>query len=431
MKKILIPIGYKQRELNYLSLLATFLETANFEVKLMYSNFEVYEQIYTWQPNIILLGQVNQPENIQIAQYAHDSQIKVVVLNCEGTYDLTKPVVMFGKKLNSFVDLLIVWGKQHYQDALQTTNLPAKKISLLSTPKFDFYKKSLLTYYQQKKSYPKLDKTKKTICIATSFVSADETWEQIKHIHAYQQLGQQKVEKKILAHQQLRDKFIELANELAKTKQFNLIFRPHPLENKNYYLGKLKSKQIIFDNLIDPVELFSNLDVLIHRNSTLACEAWMNQVLTLSFDPIYNADQGLGEVVKHEQVFQQQNRLIKFLLKQNFKVSAAMKQKQQAYLLNWFGFKQSEKKLSAQKIAIKLSQLKIDQPQKIWHVNLLISFTLKILQKIFRKQNAYEIIALIKGKKYQRLMSTLVIAPAEVTTKKKLYQKILANKNVK
>lgn len=424
--KILISIGYKKRELEYISILSVFLEAAGFEVKVQYSNFELFHTIFAWQPDILLLGQVNQPENIAVAEYAHQSGVRVAVLNCEGTYAVDQPIMRFGKKVDHFLDLLLAWGEQHAMDAPKHSDTNPKKIVITGTPKFDFYKKPLLSHFKKKKYYHKqLQPRKKTICVATSLASADVTWEQIKHVPASQKLGKKKSEARIQCQKDLRDAFIELARTLDQSKQYNLIFRIHPLENSTYYRNKFHGTNIIFDSTAKPIELLSSVDLLIHRTSTLACEAWMSAVPTLTFDPIFNRDKELSEIVTFEPVYHQQTKLVADLQKVIPQIKPALQKKQAQYLYRWFGFERTGKELAAQKVTRALLSLQPQAKRHLYHPNLVVYWALNTVRQLLGKAYSYQVIGLFKGQEYLKNMDELIIKPQEVRRKVNQYRHLL------
>ena len=430
-RKVLITIGYKKREFEYLSLFAAFLTEAGYEVRLLYSNFEIYYQIFQFQPDFIILGQVNQNENIAIAQYAKRSGTKIIVINQEGTYHEIHDnlCMLFGEKCNDYVDTQIVWGLQHLKDISRYSNIDSSKIYVCGTPKFDLYHPKIFTYFKHHPPYQsKLDLNKKTICLATSFQEADSVWANVENNIAYQELGQKKFEESVKYHKILRDNFISLAQQLVATNQYNIIFRPHPLEQDTYYQNKIAdSKNIIFDNTINSAELFTVTDLLIHRTSTLATEAWIVGIPTISFDPIKNIDNTMLPFTRNEHNLNTTNQVISFL--ENWSkvkpIQDQFKTQKWQYLERWYGLHPKQKSFSAQKI-IKVLNIQTCQPKKkIINKYIFTFLILNFLRRFLRKRYIYEVLGILKGKNYLNIMKANYILPVEVNTNLKKYLKLI------
>lgn len=430
-KKILISIGYKKREFEYQCLFAYFLEQVGFDVKLRYANFELYSTVFTWQPDIVVIGQVNQQENIDVARYAQRCGAYVVVLNTEGTYDDRGEVYRFGKETNDFVDILIAWGKKHKEDALKFSNIDSRKVIVAGTPKLDMYRPQLASLLLVKKPYQdRLDPKKKTICVSTAFPSTEMSWEKIKDNLVYQKLGRKMVELRTRGQQKSRDTYIELALLLAKQDRYNVIFRIHPLEQPQYYRECLQhEKRIIFDNEIIPAKLFTVTDLLVHRTSTLGTEAWITNVPTICLDPLYDEDREMMPFTNYEKIFHTIPEIVIFLDKhKNLNFPDKYKKEKEEYLKYWFNYVKSDKQLSSKKIALILKQLPDRKKHRVWHNNVGISFGLAMLALLLYKKYPYEIIALRKGEKYRQIVEENYILDEEVKEQIKQYHRLIRMK---
>lgn len=426
MRKILITVGYKQRELSYVSILVAVLQKAGFVVRVRYANFEVYHEIFSWQPNYILLGQVNQNENIAVAQYAAQCGVKVVVLNCEGIYNSHELVVRFGSNISSYVSVLLAWGKQHAIDAVKTTGLPAKRIIITGTPKFDIYKKTFSNFFlKSKPKISQLQSSKPVICISTSLTIADSPWSQVAHNVVYKEKGRASFEERTARQRLLRDEFIALAKNLSETKKFILLFRPHPLESTAYYIQAFKDhKNVVINNTLLPLHLFSYISLLIHRSSTLATEAWMHSIPTATFDPIDNIDKNVFDFTAIEPIFSTKEAVINWVVDENYKQknnANAIKK----FLTNWYDFDMNNAELSASKILAVFKKLKPAKPKPQLHSFVLIFYILTLFRFILGKNYVYEVIAMFKGKDYLKNMQELYITDAEVVAQVRPLQKLL------
>lgn len=425
MKKVLITIGHKKRELLYLSLLAAELEKNNFEVKILYSNFEVYWHIATWKPDILLLGQVNQNENIAVAEYASKSGTVVAVLNCEGIYDPKEKITRFGSHINDIVDILFAWGKQHYLDAIRSTDISPEKVFITGTPKFDIYKPPLRDYFKKTPVKNKKYSDKKTICISTSLTMIGVKWSQVKHNVIYKRQGKESFERHTILQKRIRKELIALAKQLACSGKYVIIFRPHPLEPVNYYKSQFAHDSLItVTNSMIPLQLFSVIDLLIHRSSTLATEAWICNIPTASYDPVYNLDGNIVDMSLIEPLFHSKASLIKWI-DDGYTFSSVVHQNRLQYLKDWYSIDEHDTETAARKITKVFSTIEPKRKKLTFHLFLLIYCMLSVMKTIFIKEYIYEVIAVIKGDEYLTKMRELFITDSETTIYKRAFSLLL------
>lgn len=431
---IVISVGHKRREFEYVSFLAAFLELHGYHVKVVSANFEVYGVLWRELPDIFMVGQVNQDENISAAKFAHALGIKVVVLNCEGTYDDTQVVRRFGDKVNSYVDVLIAWGKKHEEDALKFSDISANKIFVCGSPKFDFFVTSIYQQIVRKLTHSK--STKKTICISTAFSTAENTWEEVKNNAVYRAIGEKKVKLIINQQRKLRDAYIALAIQISQLPNWKVVFRTHPLEDVTYYQEKLaKHSKIIFDNVTPSSQALSTFDLVIHRTSTLALEAWCAHVPTASYDPIKNADGEMLQFTAFNPIFYSEKEIIDHLKKEDFSIPSHVKQKRAEFLQYWTGVETIKPRLASQTITQVINQLiknsKLSD-SKVWRrvkgcldLYLTINFMIWLIRTILGYRYSFEVIALFKGSSYLKKAKNNYITSSEVFLKKKFYKKII------
>ena len=425
-KKILVSVGYKSRELEYLSVLTLHLQRAGHEVVLQYSNYEFYAKVWWWQPDVVILGQVNQAENIAMAEYAVASGAHVVILNCEGTYHPEKVVRRFGQQSNHCVTIMTAWGQQHAQDAPRFSDIPPEKVVITGTPKFDLYAKPLEKYFAKHPPYRALlHKRRPTICVCTSFASADDNWEHVKANHVYAAVGKEQSIKVIRGQQQLRDDFIRLALMLHQEGKYNIIFRAHPLENHQYYRDRLPATQkgFVMDTSVPPAQLFSVLDLLIHRTSTIATEAWIAGILTVSLDTIANDDWEMLPFTKHNLVFSTVERTVTYVQKHDFRRRGKdpLLQKKRDYLCHWYNLCQKQQPLASEKVTDLVTGLPAQPRRRVFHRLLAVNAALFLGMLLLRRKRTYEVIALLKGAAYLHVVRANDISPQEVARRVRFY----------
>ena len=429
MSKILLTYGHKKRDFENLCLLAAVLEKKGFTVKLQYSNFELYSSLFFWRPDFLFLGQVNQNENIAYAKYAQQLGITVVILNCEGTYDETKYDHLFGSP--EYFDFMFAWGTQQKSDLVKIDHIPVKKIITTGTPKFDVYHPRVFESNLYPKPYQEfLNPHKKTIVIATSFPLAETAWKQVAQNLAYQELGQHQFEEIMTSQQELRKQYIRLAIELSKLNKYNIVFRIHPTESSHFYGQKLKKiKGVIVDNNVSTPCLFKVSDILIHRTSTIATEAWIKNIFTISFDPLPGKQTDLFPFTQLDLRFKDCAKLVDFLNQsKTFKAEKQLAQRRD-YLQRWYSLRIDDADLAAERIAQVIGEKfkKNQAPVRnfVFRYEIFVVFLLNICRSILRKKYLYEVIGIMKKEPYLSLMKQNFCTELEVNERKQAFKQVI------
>jgi len=407
MKKILIVFGYKNREYEYLCLLKRFLQKKGFLVKIRYMNFECYHEVFVWKPDFVILNQINQNENIDFAKFAKLCGIRICVLNAELLWSNERIKIKYAPDCNDYVDYTIEAGDKSKLEVIHKySNLDENKIKMLGTPKLDIYlpiiKKNLhiaSPYVHQ------IDRSKKTVCICSSFHPADLEWQKVKHNIVYQKIGEKNVNEFARLYTLTRAQYIQLGKDLVKQGRWNVIFRMHPLENPQFYIEQFRDTQnIIVDNTIRPSQLFKIADLIIHRSSTLALEAWTSDVKTISFNPVPNDLIPLDSFTNFEQVFFTKDALLKYFPRiMKNKIMAYKQHDRKKFLKQEFGFVKVSNISASEKIADFLATINIFPKKSIFHPYIIYYYILNSIRVICLKKYIYEIIGFIKGKEYMRI----------------------------
>lgn len=407
MKKILITFGYKQREYEYLLLLWSYLQNKGFAVRIRFMNFECYYDVYSWKPDFVILSQVNQNENIEFAKYAKKCGSRVIILNAELLFSLDRMPIRYASDSDKYVDYTIEGGNaEKYRRMVKFSHLHKDKIKMLGYPKFDVYLPTVRNKLEINRTYGyKLDGTKRTVCICTSFPEADTQWKEVKNNVAYKHFGEQKVRGMFRYQYRMRQLYIKLAKSLLRLKKYNVIFRVHPLEPRDAYIKTFASDPgLIFDNTVSQSDLFSVTDFLIHRTSTIALEAWMMNVPTATYEPIENELMPLNRFTKYEKVMRSQQALTDYLagyFSKNSRPSFSVLQR--GFLKDEFGFMKNSPLSASERIAAFLSRCSVDKKKKtVIHRYVLIYILFSFLRLLLGRNHVYEVIGLVKGDEYMR-----------------------------
>jgi len=408
MKKILITVGYKKREYGYLRLLKKFVSKKGFDVRIRYMNFECYHEVFSWKPDFVMLSQVNQSENIEFAKYAKRTGAIVLVLNAELLFTDSSIRLKYDRDCNNYVDFTIEWGSMNKLDLLtRVSHLNREKIKILGAPKFDLYMRSEENTHQDLLPYTgRLNKSKKTVCFCTSFDYWNASWEWVKDNVGYKEGGKKAFDFLVQTNKQMARDYVVTAKQLARTNKYNIIFRNHPLEDPEFYLSELKNvKNIIFDNKVSQKSLFRVVDLIVHRSSTIAVEAWIYNIRTVTFDPINDSRSELFSFTRLERIFHSRGPLLDYIHR-----SLHLKRKpynfmsHKKYLMEEFGFVRNGKSTSSERIANFLETVPLKKKQFAIHLYVMYFYILSIAKLVLFRKYIYEVIGLFKGKTYLTIM---------------------------
>ncbi|NOQ56144.1 MAG: hypothetical protein GQ477_05065 [Nanohaloarchaea archaeon] len=193
MKKILIDVPNRKRDIFCLTLLKMYLEKKGHDVKLVDGLKDNFFQLFTYLPDVIVLGQVAEIHGAFLARYAKTLGISVIVLRTEGGC-ITKNTLVslcsprYTKSFDKAIDLEFVWGPKFADIFIEESKIKSEKVKVCGSPRFDIYSKPFSTLILSKKDFIKkykLDYKKKIVVYASNLAIASLDLKNIKNHKDY------------------------------------------------------------------------------------------------------------------------------------------------------------------------------------------------------------------------------------------------------
>ena len=107
-------------------------------------------------------------------------------------------------------------------------------------------------------------------------------------------------------------KFIDLIEYLSKKLiNKNIIFRPHPTENVQFWIDKLKkfkNVKIVQHGILSP--LIHDSEVIVQNGCTSSLEAFISNKKVIDFNPIKNKGNKFGEFTKEFAIIAKTNKQV-------------------------------------------------------------------------------------------------------------------------
>lgn len=243
----------------------------------------IYYFLNKIQPEVVFISQIQETVTRNIAKYVKKSGGLLCVLPVELSYSNTNLFWLFNKRLsyNRYVDLYFTPGKRMHQDLVNNTNISLEKLFIVGSPKIDLLNTNFMSRKEFCKKY-KIPNFKKNIFIYTTFYAGCGDY--IKSEKAFK--GNVKKTMRIYRSiEETKKVFLKSIENLAKDfPNFNIIVKPHPLEDMSAYLFINNINLFIITN-----DFFNNtiksIDLAIHWNSTIATECWLSGKKTLQYFP--------------------------------------------------------------------------------------------------------------------------------------------------
>ena len=303
-RNIFFPIEIIKRELDYKMLLACLILEKNQEA--IIGQHDRIEKIMLKSNNGIYIGKnimrsirelwVNNDE-YSIFNRIKKNNISIVFLDEEGgvypgDHNRIKDILDYRMDVNLLHsdDLVCAWGdfqSEHYNKRLKTNN----NCRILATGhiKFEFTKSNYFGYYKEK-SDEYLRKYGSYILIDTHFSLANNVYgisDTFTIRHGYGPTIEEKLKlTRYWADHQIKIAyFVTLAKQISvKFPELNIIFRPHPSEDFNYYNSIFsKIDNVFVENEGEVVPWILGAKCLIHDHCTTSIEAHMMKVPVINY----------------------------------------------------------------------------------------------------------------------------------------------------
>lgn len=292
MKKILIVVDHKHRDLASLSHIGYHLEKRGFEVSYC-AVWKETHKIKNFCPDVVVLPKPIY-RNYSVAEWRL-SKKRIVVVDVEGNLQ-SKNFGFLAPKI--YPDLYFYWNdiffkkqQDHFTRYQNHLSGEIPKMMILGCPRIDFHHESFKKYFEPKDkilSRLKLSNKKKIITISTVSGNADMS---LKDRELMQSKLNLRNTNPYNFHMQannclkLREITIELIKELATSKNLQIVIKPHPNENPEFWEKSIKKNNFNFVRIMkgEPIESLLNIsDVHISHNvCTTTFEAMLRGIPAL------------------------------------------------------------------------------------------------------------------------------------------------------
>jgi surface carbohydrate biosynthesis protein len=426
MKKIIISVDHKWRDLPSNVLLKKFLEHYGHEVHIIRAGFEEPFVIGTKADMVIMIHllDVNHQE---LAKRLQKAGVHVVLMPTEGipTLDFYRKFASGAFNDLSGVSLQFVWNNEVKNLLVTNKTISEDKIKVVGCPRFDFYRLPLLNHLMNKDSFCKqynLDPSLKIVTFATNFTQAQFFSKNSQFlIDDANRLGYGDVlsQSSISLYEMskrdsdsrdiLFDAFIRLVED---TKDVNFLLKLHPSEDHQYYINKLENAYFHLKKRITIIanqyiwDVIFVTDVLIKRSCTTGVEAWMLNKptieLSLNSDEWYFSEEhASGSYIARN--YSDLKKHIDFYL-QGGSVSVTLNLNRQKFIDKWCYSVDGYRTLNYAAEVTKL--LKENSPQKNIKFNLrkwIIYASLRYSRYLVHDLKIYELKSYLSGKKIDKL----------------------------
>lgn len=304
MARILIPVDHKWRDLPGTAFLKLVLEKKfGHEVLICRQGHELLFCV-NHRPDCVIFPHVYDDAKVEFARKARAMGIRVLLYPTEGIPSARYVDEYFSGKFTDLtnVDFQLCWGERARKIHLDYLTLPAEKLEVVGSSRFDFYRAPLNRVIPDRAGFMTkfgFNPEWKTILWTTNFAKAS-IYEMNKG-HYFRDLQQYKAEKNVFSDVE------EVALKDAATRNitadfirrlcdegihFNLLVKPHPMESPDYFrevLGTLptahtRSALALGEYIWD---VLHHADMVVQRSCTTGIEAWFlgKPVLEMQVNP--------------------------------------------------------------------------------------------------------------------------------------------------
>jgi surface carbohydrate biosynthesis protein len=308
---VVILVDDKKRDLNGCTLIARHLRDLGVETKL--EPLEAFRAVLAaYRPGMIIFNHLTASHLAAWSRRLADMGVLTAVLPNEGIiYDEGQMRFMAGRYHNdAHIDYYFCWNEPHRR-ALIEEGLEADRIKVVGVPRFDFYFRPWSQIYEFKN---RRKTTRPRILVCTNFQLA-KFWELPRSEGERIFAPWAKVIpllrdywRGIGAHWRSRTRFLEYLNALVESDKFEVVLRPHPREQLEFYekwiapLPPEKARHVDYQPTIDISTLILDCDLEIScETCTTAIESWIARKPTVELiferDPMwYRAEHAAANV---------------------------------------------------------------------------------------------------------------------------------------
>ncbi len=300
MKTLIIPLEIKHRE--YLGgIILAYFALKNGWTVYFGQKSQIFPFINTlpksiWYLKSIVPGEIQNLKKIK--KYGH----KITTLDIEGlilSNGKFGALKRYSEKTIELTDKIFFWGfESHFNPVYNVFNSIKNKSYVTGSPIVDSWKieKNKINFNNRK--------YKNNILISVNFARADPKFKKVrkeyenyfsgldnyppKEINQYKKLLDNEYKLKELSYNHFKEIIPKLAD---KFNQFNIVVRPHPEENINFWKNFLKKyKNVSVNNQETTSKQLLECDYFIHFNSTMSVQSCFFEKYTIMYNPIKDLD---------------------------------------------------------------------------------------------------------------------------------------------
>ena len=287
MKTVVIFVDSKSRDLMGDALIAHHLQKRGYRCIL--ESLEAWRAcLGAWKPDFILFNHLNASHLGIFSQQLKSMGVLTGILPNEGIFHVAGDLDYSSKKqfADARCDRMLCWNKTHH-DALIENQFcdDPNHIIALGVPRFDFYTAPWKTLYENKGHFTS---ERKKILINSNFPIAhflDGPKEEMERFFTqWSDISDEFADYRQAVEDNHwgRTNFLNYLSQLVKEDRYELVVRPHPRENLNFYLdwydslGEEEKKYVHLGHEANITELILACDVEIScENCTTVLEAWI------------------------------------------------------------------------------------------------------------------------------------------------------------
>lgn len=281
---VALPIEVKNRELDGKLLLASYLATNGYKVAIGRIG-QIKSGVDLINPDIFFaVDGFNTKSKENLFSMLNKNRVRIMLLDTEGGVFTSEEA--YQKRLSNnilkYIDDYLAWGNKA-ANAFPKKEFPEVSIHITGNPRFDlltkdhrdFYRPDVLKIAGKHGSYT-------LFCM--NFTSVNPVDKNVKK-NTIKRLGLET--KKV--NELKRETFSEYLNaiDMLADQGYNIIIRPHPSENHEYYIrryNELENVTVCFEG--DSVPWILASEAMVHCNSTTGIESILLNKPTCSYNPV-------------------------------------------------------------------------------------------------------------------------------------------------
>ena len=348
---LLIPLETTSRELLYKTYLCNLLALKGFNCYLgnkFYINFLVKQM----KSYIYLDKGYHKEVSENLYKKIKNNKGLIINLDEEGAVDYSDNSTLLGRyseKMFAESDCVFLWGRYQY-NLIKKQILDETSVFLTGHPRFDLLKKKYSFIYD--------DEVKKIKTKYNDFLLMNTNMGFGNNVKGDEFVKKNygnrfsRINRMIAFDKKKRDIFTSLAIKLSFEKSYKIIFRPHPEEDKNYYLRKFSNyKNIIVNSEGSVVPWLIASKIMIHPDCTTGIESLILGKKSVSYLPSAY-DSGLVTKLPLEASYQFTNEsdLIDYIKEESY-VNETVVHDEYKFLNDCFSLSEESSQIIVEKIS--------------------------------------------------------------------------------